>query len=75
VDDKGLFLEISGGLQQGRMVMSGEAGQYGNTARILHRITWEKLDEDHLRQVWETSTDKGVTWSVAFDGRYERARS
>lgn len=75
VDDKGMVLKISGGLHEGRMVMSGETAQNGSTTRILHRITWEKVDDDHLRQVWETSTDKGATWSVAFDGRYERARS
>lgn len=73
MDDKGLVLKISGGLREGRMVMSGEAGQYGNTTRILQRITWEKLDADHLRQVWEISPDKGATWNVIFDGRYERA--
>jgi hypothetical protein len=26
-----------------------------------------------VRQLWETSTDDGKTWTVAFDGIYRRA--
>ena len=37
----------------------------------VQRITWTQ-EGDEVRQVWETSTDDGATWTVAFDGRYRR---
>jgi hypothetical protein len=35
------------------------------------RITWT-TDGDEVRQLWETSSDDGKTWTIAFDGRYRR---
>ena len=43
-------------------------------APIINRITWSLMngDRDYVRQLWETSTDDGKTWAVAFDGQYHR---
>ena len=60
VDDRGGMLQLDGGLVAGRMVLEGK-GQ---------RITWSKLDGGRVRQLWESSTDEGKTWTVAFDGTY-----
>jgi hypothetical protein len=40
----------------------------------LNRVTWSRLQgaSDRVRQLWETSTDGGATWSVAFEGIYIR---
>ena len=62
MDRSGGVLLLDGGLRDGAMVLEAP-GQ---------RITWTHAD-DEVRQVWETSTDDGTTWTVAFDGRYKRS--
>ena len=69
VDDRGSLLELNGGLQEGKMVLAGE-GPGAKGGRVKHRITWSKLDQGRVRQLWESSTDGGGTWTVAFDGTY-----
>jgi len=39
---------------------------------VVNRITWERLPDGRVRQLWETSKDSGATWSVAFDGYYTK---
>jgi N-acyl-D-amino-acid deacylase len=75
-DNQGALLILEGGYANGRMVMEGETvGPAG--APVLNRITWSLIDGDPdlLRQLWETSTDGGASWTTAFDGRYLRERS
>ncbi len=72
-DNGGLLLRLEGGAREESMVMAGETvGADGTTSR--QRITWTPMDAtgERVRQLWETSTDGGATWSVAFDGRYVR---
>ena len=67
VDDKGNVLLLDGEWKGGRMVLEGErpvAG--GKTSR--ERITWTPQAGGGVRQLWESSTDSGKTWQVAFDG-------
>jgi tetratricopeptide (TPR) repeat protein len=45
-----------------------------NGNRALQRMTFFKLDGEKIRQLWETSTDDGKTWSVSFDGMYIRKK-
>jgi hypothetical protein len=66
IDSTGSVLLLDGGVQDGAMVLTGI------TADAKQRITWTSEDGE-VRQVWETSTDDGSTWSVAFDGRYRRS--
>ncbi|MEO6512607.1 MAG: hypothetical protein ABIO16_16530 [Nocardioides sp.] len=61
MDGSGGVLLLDGGLRDGAMVLEAP-GQ---------RITWTQ-EADEVRQVWESSSDEGVTWTVAFDGRYVR---
>lgn len=71
VDGAGNLLLIEGGLEEGKMVLTGTTmGPQGG--EILNRITWTPVAADSVRQFWETSTDQGKTWSVAFDGMYVR---
>lgn len=73
VDNDGLLLRLEGGYEGDRMVMQGETVDAAGTA-THHRITWSRIDgdRDEVRQLWESSTDDGQTWSVAFEGRYLR---
>ncbi|MBI3651098.1 MAG: tetratricopeptide repeat protein [Acidobacteria bacterium] len=46
-----------------------------NGSKTLQRMTFFKLVGDKVRQLWETSTDDGKTWSLAFDGTYVKKKS
>lgn len=69
----GVVLDLSGGMVDGRMVLSGSVRQ---TPRgpVLDRITWTPVSPDTVRQVWEISTDSGTTWRGIFDGTYTRKK-
>lgn len=70
VGANGAVVELSGGLDaQGNMVLAGES-RGPNPG--LHRITWTPKADGTVRQLWESSTDEGKTWKVAFDGLYRR---
>ncbi|MGQ0714684.1 MAG: hypothetical protein ACT4PJ_13265 [Gemmatimonadaceae bacterium] len=45
-----------------------------NGAKTHHRIRWAPPGGTpaRLRQLWESSTDDGKTWTVAFDGMYQK---
>jgi hypothetical protein len=71
VDNSGLLLMLDGEFSNGSMILSGgTTGPQSET--VLNRITWTPFTADSVQQLWETSTDNGATWTVAFDGRYVR---
>ena len=71
VDNGGLLLELVGGLEDGRMVMSQErATPDGQTA--LHEISWTKMETGQVKQHWRATTDDGQTWKDVFVGIYTR---
>ncbi len=73
VDNAGSLLQLDGQFTEGAMQLQGTTrGPDGG--EVLQRITWRQVDgdPDHVRQLWESSTDGGTTWTVAFDGHYRR---
>lgn len=74
VSDAGVLLLLTGGLQEGSMVLEGDSKQ--GSASVKNRITWSVIgkDPDRVRQHWTQSTDGGSTWTTAFDGTYTRRR-
>ena len=73
VDNQGTLLLLDGAFKDGAMTLSGQVpGPNGKTT--LHRVRWSLIggDPNRVRQLWESSTDGGKTWSVAFDGTYVR---
>jgi hypothetical protein len=67
------LLLLDGELRDGTMELSGTTiGADG--AKTLHRIRWTPMggSPPTVRQLWESSTDGGKTWTVAFDGIYRR---
>jgi len=70
VGSDGGVLELSGTIENGRMVLAGESK--GNGVRRLERITWTPLGDGTVRQHWEQSGDGGKTWTTSFDGLYRR---
>jgi hypothetical protein len=72
VDSSGGALSLEGGIVGDRMVMTGTRPRLGGPGSVLHRLSWEPLPGGKVRQLWDLSTDRGATWTVAFDGLYSR---
>lgn len=73
VDDRGGSLGLDGKFIGGSMVLKGtQKDKAGKT--IVNRITWTALPSGQVRQLWDTSSDDGKSWTVAFDGLYTRKK-
>jgi hypothetical protein len=72
VDDQGGLLVLDGAYADGKMVLSSTEVPSRREAGVMltHRITWERVADGKVRQLWEASKDKGKSWSVVFDGTY-----
>ncbi|MFN0177313.1 MAG: hypothetical protein ACKVZ0_00840 [Gemmatimonadales bacterium] len=70
IDNGGNPLDLTGEYGSGKMALAGTT----QTPRGLahQRLTFFKNDDGTVRQLWESSSDDGKTWSVAFDGLYRR---
>jgi hypothetical protein len=66
----GGVLELSGGLVDGSMVLTGEHDVAGR--RLRERITWTPLPDGTVRQHWQQSADGGKVWRTVFDGLYRK---
>ena len=75
VDTTGMRLHLVGAFIDGKMVLRGVQDKTNaKTGLPQHeRITWTPNTDGSVRHLWETSVDDGKTWSVTFDGRYQRA--
>lgn len=69
VDNTGLLLQLDGGLEGDRMVLSGSRVDREGRP-VLDRISWTPVEEGRVRQVWEVSRDDGASWRTIFDGLY-----
>ena len=73
VDSSGGLLQLDGSRSESAMSLSGRAFDADAVNQVaLQRITWTPLEGGRVRQLWESSTDGGKNWSVAFDGLYIR---
>ena len=71
-DISGLVLRLEGSSPQpGVMALEGSRLD-AQRREVLDRITWTAHTDGSVRQHWESSTDKGATWTTTFDGRYVR---
>ncbi|HEY3202970.1 MAG TPA: hypothetical protein VGL03_04850 [Thermoanaerobaculia bacterium] len=68
VDEKGNVLFLTGELKGGKMLLEGEGPSRDGT--LQNRISWSKLSNGRVRQLWESSKDGGKTWKTVFDGTY-----
>lgn len=71
VGGNGLVLQLTGGLRDGRMALTGP-GIDADDHPVLHRITWTPLDDGRVKQHWERSSNDGESWSDVFVGIYVR---
>jgi hypothetical protein len=73
IGSDGVLLLLDGALRDGTMELAGvTVGRDG--AKTHHRIRWTPLGGSpaKVRQLWESSSDGGKTWAVAFDGTYQK---
>ena len=63
MDNGGTRLHLTGGLEESRMVMTGERIARGKP--VTDRISWTPNPDGTVRQLWELSADGGETWQVA----------
>ena len=76
VDNSGARLHLSGGLDEGEMVLRSDqnSADAQPSATQQERVTWTPNADGSVRQFWETSQDGGRTWSASFDGLYRRSQ-
>jgi hypothetical protein len=72
VDNQGQVLLLDGSYDNGVMTLTGSGTSLSGAVQ-LSRIRWTHIDDDHVRQLWESSVDGGKNWTVVFDGLYTRA--
>ncbi len=71
MSNSGGALYIEGGLNdQGQMVLTDAGSPSSAATNATNRITWTPNPDGSVRQFWQTSSDGGETWNVAFDGLY-----
>jgi hypothetical protein len=71
VDNEGTVLMIAGGIINGEMVMDGER-RLADGSQTLERITWTPNADGTIRQLWQSSRDRGMRWTTVFNGLYRR---
>jgi tetratricopeptide (TPR) repeat protein len=72
VDSAATRSEYAGGVDGKDVVMTAPSRGPGGAATLL-RMRYTPMPDGRVRQLIESSADDGKTWSVAFDGYYEKA--
>ncbi|MGC2235598.1 MAG: tetratricopeptide repeat protein [Pyrinomonadaceae bacterium] len=65
-------LRYSGNFKDGVMRFEGETVSGGK--KTLQKLTFTKIDENTVRQLFEASTDDGKTWAVTTDLKYVKRK-
>jgi hypothetical protein len=72
VDNDGQRIFMTGGLQDGAMVLTGTKRGSADPS-IEVKITWAPVAEDRVVQRWEYSRDGGVSWQAGKEIVYTRS--
>lgn len=70
VDNNGSYLDFTGGMRDGQMVLTRKGFVKGKAA--LQRMRFYNIAEDTLDWVWEVSFDDGKSWKTAWQIHYTR---
>jgi len=70
VDNKGSYLDFTGGFENGKMILSRDAIVRGETCK--QRMVWYNIEADQFDWNWERSDDCGNTWHVQWQIKYKR---
>jgi hypothetical protein len=72
VDNSGAYLDFTGGLVDGRMILVRTVERDGR--RLRQRMVWQDITGEHLKWLWQRSDDDGATWSTQWEIDYRRIR-
>lgn len=72
VDNTGAWLDFTGGLEDGRMVLARQAEKDGK--RFLQRMVFDAVAKDSLKWLWQRSDDGGRTWKTTWEIDYRRVK-
>ena len=71
VDNQGGYLDFTGGMEDGRMILSRSF--VDSTGSTVHqRMVWFNIEDSSLDWNWERSEDGGDTWTTLWAIHYER---
>lgn len=73
VDDGGDYLAFTGGMKDGKMILTGEPREKeGKT--VMMRMVFSDITPEHLSWSWDRSVDAGATWTPIMTIGYTRRR-
>lgn len=73
VSSSGNVLNLTGHFAAGALTYVGESRKPdGSTVR--HRLSFRANPDGTVRQLWETSSDGGSSWTTSFDGLYAKRK-
>lgn len=73
IDGRAGSTELTGTYKDGEMRFESDAKTAGGKA-VRTTLTFTKLPNDRVHQVWKQTTDGGKTWTTMFDGLYIRKK-
>jgi hypothetical protein len=71
VDNEGGYLDFTGDLANGQMILHREFTQKDG-ARVMQRMVWKNISATEMDWSWEASRDGGKTWQVNWPIHYKR---
>jgi hypothetical protein len=72
ISDTGSVVEYTGEARDGGMYFTAETVDPTDGSVTDHKFEFTRYDNGDVRQLWQTSTDGGKTWTTIWDGRYAR---
>ncbi len=72
VDNTAAYLDFEGARDDGRMILSREAGTPGH--RFRQRMVYRDIRPDGLKWLWQRSDDGGRTWTTRWEIDYRRVK-
>jgi hypothetical protein len=72
VDNSGGYLDFTGGMQDGRMVLAREFRR--GDKLVKQRMVFQDVQADSLKWLWQASQDGGATWTTAWEIDYRRVK-
>jgi hypothetical protein len=72
VDNTASYLDFTGGMVDGRMVLSREVERGGRKFR--QRMVFQDVKPDSFKWLWQRSDDEGANWKTAWEIDYRRVK-
>ncbi|WP_372751556.1 hypothetical protein [Labilibaculum sp.] len=74
VDSNGNNLLLRGNFKNKTMILDSGTDSYMGEDKSIHKISWTILPDGEIEQIWESTIDKGKTWTIQFEGIYKKKK-